>query len=475
MKTLVYNIRVNNNDKILLKQLQHEYSIDFRKLYNNLDLSSDKNYLNNLNTKSIKAKEYLVKEVIAFKERYDISKNKIKDKIDELEKLKKLNDKKYNQLVKLKKSYKSKVCFGGRFNLKRRTKNLISSNEWKEHRLYPLNFYGETNSKGNRFFDFKDLSNGNILFKLESTKIKIPISISNKKHKSELIKLQELCLNKSISLNVKLTYNKIYLTFNESILNNTDFNYKLHQKNKPKGLNVDDTKLYWLNKHQEHETRLKEDRLDRYLAIDVNPNEIGFVISDNKLNIIDKGCYKIDRKITENKRKYEYSQIIKDLFNKIKHYKVSYFIIEDLKNLNKDNYGNKISNKKNKLEFKKNYIFSLINRRCNENGIILRKINPSYSSFIGNLMYNEYDPIASSIEICRRGIEYYNKGFKIIPEFCLNSIITDKIDDFVDIKQYINFKELFKVIRNKSYRRKDISFSSQKFTQSDKSHVRLCF
>ena len=100
--------------------------------------------------------------------------------------------------------------------------------------------------------------------------------------------------------------------------------------------------------------------------------------------------------------------------------------------LNKYNFVNKTSNRKNKLEFKKNFIFSIIKRRCNETGTVLREVNPCYSSFIGNLMYKEYDPIASSIEILRRGIGQYTKGFKLIPYFDINSIFTDKIDGYVD-------------------------------------------
>jgi len=127
------------------------------------------------------------------------------------------------------------------------------------------------------------------------------------------------------------------------------------------------------------------------------------------------------------------------------------------------------------LEFKKNYIFSLISRRCNETGTILRKVNPCYSSFIGNLTFKEYDPIASSIEILRRGIGQFSKGFKLIPEFHIDNLITDRLDEGVDLSGFNNFVELFKSIRDKSYRRKDLSFSSQKFTKGDESHVFLCF
>jgi len=474
VKTLVYKISVSNNDKEMIKHFQEDYSRDFRRLFNNLELCKDKEFLNTLNTKSSKLKEYLCKETIAFYEKYQSTKEKIIEKINVLESLE-MNSKIFKKLTKLRKSLKSNICFGGRENLKRRTKGLISNEQWKDLRLYTMVFYGETSRKGNRFFDFKDLSNGNILFKMEGSGVKIPIKISNKKHKNELRLLEELCKNKEISLTVKLNYNKIYLTFDETILNSTNFDYKFFQQEKPKDLNKQETKDYWKTKYKEHEDYLKIGKLERYISIDINPNEIGYSIGDDKMNLIDKGCYKIIGKVNEKKRKHEYSQIIKDLFKKVKHYKVSYFIIEDLENINKDNFGNKISNRKNKLEFKKNYIFSLITRRCNETGTILRKVNPCYSSFIGNLMYNEYDPIASSIELLRRGIGQYIKGFKLIPDFDLNNLITDKIDGYVDLNHFTGFVDLFKSIRNKSYRRKDYTFSSQKFTKSGKSHVCLYF
>lgn len=471
MKTLVHRIKISNEDKVLLKDLQDKYSKDFRKVYKNLELCKDKEFLNSLNMESSKLKEYLTKEVILFYEKYQSTKNKIKEKLIDLEENKELN---FKKIVKLKRSLKSDICFGGRLNLQRRTKGLISNDEWKKLRLYPIVFYGEASRKGNRFFDFKNLSSGDILFKMEGTKIKIPIVISNKKHREELILLEKLCSLKEISLTVKLTHDKIYLTFDETILNGTNFDYRLFQKDKPTGLNKEQTKEYWKSKYKEHEEKLKLGKLERYISIDVNPNEIGYAISNNKLDVLDRGCYRIEGKISENKRKHEYSQIIKDIFKKVKHFKISYFVIEDL-DINNDNYGNKESNRKNKLEFKKNYIFSIINRRCNETGTLLRKVNPCYSSFIGNLMYEEYDPISSSIEILRRGIGQYNKGFKLIPELDKDKIITDKIDGYVDLNQFNGFVELFKSIRNKSYRRKEISFSSQKFTKCDKSHVCLCF
>ena len=474
MKTLVYNITISPEDREVLKKLQEGYSMDFRKLYNNLDLQKDPTYLSELNTKSSKFREYLIKEVEVFKQKYETNQSKLVEKINKLEQG--IIDKKtFNKLTFLKRSVNRNICFGGRTNLEKRRKDLITNDEWKELRRYPMCFYGETARKGNRFFDLKDLSKGEILFKLEGSKVRIPIKISNKKHKKDLIKLEELSNLKKIPITIRLSYNKLWISFDECILNNTYFDYKKHQKDKPKGLIEPENRKYWAGKRQEHEEFLKIGKLNRYISIDINPNEIGFSISDDKMNRIDKGCYRIEGKVSENKRKFEYSQIIKELFNKVKHYKVSYFIIEDLDGINKDNYGNKVSNRKNKLEFKKNYIFSIVERRCNETGTILQKVKPHYSSFVGNLLYKEYDPIASSLELLRRGIGQFKTGFKLVPEYDPNNIITDQIDGYVDLDQFKTFQELFKSIRNKSYRRKTKTFLSQKFTKCDKSHVWICF
>jgi hypothetical protein len=370
LKTLVYNITVSDEDQEVLKKLQDGYSMDFRKLYNNLDLQKDPTYLSELNTKSSKFREYLIKEVEVFKQKYETNQSKIQGRIYKLESGV-IDKKTFNKITFLKRSLKTNICFGGRTNLEKRRKDLITNDEWRKLRRYPMCFYGETASKGNRFFDLKDISKGEIIFKLNKN-THVPIKISNKKHKKDLIKLEELSNNKQIPITIRLSYNKLWISFDESILNGTYFDYKKHQKEKPKGLSQPETRKYWWSRYQEHEEFLKISKLNRYISIDINPNEIGFSISDDKMTILDKGCYIIEGKVSENKRKFEYSQIIKELFNKVKHYKVSYFIIEDLENLNKDNYGNRTSNRKNKLEFKKNYIFSIIERRCNETFIFSR-------------------------------------------------------------------------------------------------------
>ncbi|MCB1713369.1 MAG: hypothetical protein KDH96_13155, partial [Candidatus Riesia sp.] len=70
MKTLKLNLIDNEDNVEQIKGFQKDWSVDYRKLYNNLDLIADENYMKSLRIKSSKLKEYLVKEVIAFSERY---------------------------------------------------------------------------------------------------------------------------------------------------------------------------------------------------------------------------------------------------------------------------------------------------------------------------------------------------------------------------------------------------------------------
>ena len=338
MRTLVYKIKVSDLDKEWLLNYEKDYSIDFRKIYMNLDLQKDPNFIKSLRIKNSKLHEYTLKEVIAFKEKYDLTQSKILEKINEnKELLNKTNDSKikpklFKKITLLKQSLKSNICFGGRLNLQKRTKGLITNEKFKESRLYPITFYGESDRKGNRFFEFNNISNGQIIFKPSKNK-HINFSISNKKHKEVLKTLELVSKNKELPITIKLTYDKIYITYDESKLNKTYFDSKYYQKIKPKDLSKEETKLYWKSKYQEHDNYLKKEKLERYLSIDINPNEIGYSISNQDLSLIDKGCFKIIGKVNESKRKHEYSQIVKTLFKKIKHFKVSYFVIEDLENI----------------------------------------------------------------------------------------------------------------------------------------------
>ena len=92
--------------------------------------------------------------------------------------------------------------------------------------------------------------------------------------------------------------------------------------------------------------------------------------------------------------------------------------------------------------WKRTLINEIINRRCNETKTIRIDVNPSYTSFIGNLLHNEYDPIAASIEVGRRGIKKFSKG-GFFPEFNITNFINDKM--YNKIKECKTWKELYSI------------------------------
>jgi len=62
-------------------------------------------------------------------------------------------------------------------------------------------------------------------------------------------------------------------------------------------------------------------------------------------------------------------------------------------------------------------------KRCKINSIKVYLIHPAYTTFIGNLQYDYFDPINASIEVARRGYQYskmYLKN-KFYPKFSLKN------------------------------------------------------
>lgn len=460
MKTLTFSIKITPEDKSTIKQLVDGYSMDYRKMYNNLDLIKDKSFLDSLTTKSKKHLEYLTKEVIAFNDRNIANKNRILGNINDLTNKGSLTHKDNKRLIRLKQSYNKKIVFGSTKELIALSKGNGDTDVWRESRRIPMSFYGETARNGNRFFDFKGLSEGKILFKLEGSKTKINIGFNPKKYK-ELIQLEVLALNKQIPLTVKLTHNKLWITYDESILHNTKADIKPFYKEIKHVEDKDERKVLIKDFYTRHENRLKDGKLDRYIGLDLNPDGIGYSVVDKDMNIITKGYYDLNKigkkKVSADKRKYEISIVIKRIFGIIKHFKVHSIVLEDL-DIKPQDYGNKVSNRKINNIWNRLLIKQLIDRRCNESGTLLVMINPAYSSFIGNLLHNEYDPIASSLEVVRRGINKYSKG-GFYPELNTTYFINDKMYD--EIKECSTWKDMYSlfVTSKRSYRRKLKEFS----------------
>ena len=105
---------------------------------------------------------------------------------------------------------------------------------------------------------------------------------------------------------------------------------------------------------------------------------------------------------------------------------------------------NKISNRKNKNLWKRELFINNLTKRLNILGIKLYSVNPAYSSFIGNLMYDYTDAVNASIEIGRRGFEYRIKKNK--KEFYPKVLVKHQWKEMAT--KYTDWKKFFIEVKN---------------------------
>lgn len=453
---------VSISDEDLVKTKSNNYSYAFRFLLKTFDVSSDKKHINyvknrfNLNDMEYRSLSSMVKAKLVS---IEVNKEKIIERINDL--TDKLNNdtkltkrdkfKIFRKIQHLKYSVKSNCVFGGKSLLKKITreynkkdnKDLSKLNDWlTEYRFIrnnmPFFSVGEANEKGNRFYDFKNIHNGYVIYKPKHG-IKCEINFKVCKNQlNDLYKLSELTESKDIPISVSLNTEYIYFTYDEEKLNG----YSVNEIDRRK--EISEIKKQGFVKEQEvkliKETYRKyyDEQLERKLngkiknrccSVDLNPTNIGYSIldlnDDNTIKIVHCGCFDLsklciklgkssnskEQKYQNNKRKYELTIILKKLFNIISHYKCGKFIMEKLTINKKDGeINNSESNRKINNLWDRGLIINIIKRRCNEKGIILEEVNPCYSSFIGNIQYGYIDSVNASIEIGRRGLLKYVSG-----------------------------------------------------------------
>ena len=299
------------------------------------------------------------------------------------------------------KKHKDKhIIFGGKSLMIKYLKKLITKDEYSLKKLLPINIQGEACKKGNRLFNF-DLVNSKIELKLSKKNYQlIEFYKPSKNQFRELSKIQELIENKQLTLTVSLNNEYIWLTFDETLL-----------------------------EIQEKLQKLKENRV---LGIDLNPNYIGLSILEfNKkdefkvlhkqvfdlsaLNVISKESSKDkSSKYLNNKRKFELIQVCYEINKLMNYWKCSKLCIEDLNIKSSDKKQGRTFNRLCNNIWNRNLVVNKLKMLSVIYGYELIKVNPVYSSFIGNLLYgneNTPDMIASSIEIGRRGYKKYSKGW----------------------------------------------------------------
>ena len=307
------------------------------------------------------------------------------------------------------------VIFGGKSNFIKRCQGKISKDEFKKKKIEPLWICGEaTHYHGNRKFRIQD-NLKSILFK-PNKKIKIYLNLPSLKKNYKKI-LKKLCKHAEIDdmpITFSIDQEHVRISFDES---------KVFEKKE----NIQ--------------------KKNRVLAIDLNPNYIGWSIvnwhNERDFDVVKTGCYsfkflndkqfalkltkkqkeELDRKerleltnkaktkniYFNNKRNHEMIEVAKDLMNVAKQCQCEIVVCEDLNIKSQDRSKGKKLNRLCNSFFIRNAFINNLNKRCNMDDIKFLKVIPSYSSFIGNFLYrglNLPDPILASIELGRRGYEF---------------------------------------------------------------------
>ena len=329
---------------------------------------------------------------------------------------------------------KKQLIFGGKKNFIDRCKSKITKDEFLNKRLSKLFIIGESNQHGNRMVVIND---DLLSFTFKPTmKDKIVLSIDGiyKRYKSILNKLYHLQQDKQISITYQLDNEYIYLTYDETLLNQF-VDYKPIK--------------------------------NRIFAIDLNPNYVGWSVVDwkssSKFEVVKSGVISIkdindidfglkgksseskERIYINNKRTFETHEISKLLVNTAKYYRCEMFGLEELNIKSKDTDKGKYFNKLVNNVWNRTKLVNNIKKRCNIYSIRVMLAKPNYSSFVGNFLFRDLklpDMTLSSIEIGRRCYEFKSQYIDKTKDKRKNIILPD-VNDFND--RYIKSLEEFNI------------------------------
>ena len=317
-----------------------------------------------------------------------------------------------------------KVHFGKFLRFQR---GLISKEELKDSRDIGVWSEGESPAKGNRFFQI-DVENEKFIWKRSRHKhydLLIDEKL-NEKRKTILQKLQLMMSEKKIPVTFRLKKNKIYLSYDEKIV--------------------------------EKEKQFKGLFANRILGIDLNPNYFGistleFNQKDN-FRILHKEVIDLSelQKKSKNKVHFELYEINHHILKMCKTWRVSKIAIEDLKFKKSDKFLSKDLNRLCNSQFRYSFVKQHLQTLCNVYGVELIEVNAAYSSIIGNFVHGSDhcpDMIAASIEIARRSYKKFQKGWiypKIVKDQRIQQVLGNQWKEELRL-DYMSWKGLLGIIK----------------------------
>ena len=418
-------------DEFLVSRYSDQYTSLVHLCFNHLDKYEDPDFrklvYEKYNWLNAKMYDYAYDEALQMHNAWVAQQKKLKSDIKDIEKTIKSKKKKTNRTVsKLKRKLDIKKrtvgkapCFGSR-KLRQEYDRLLNKNdpkaqdvlkEYRKHRNLGFRSKGDASYKGSRHYDFSEVKNDILIFTpANGANIKFHLIVSDERKQSkdykQLIKAVEFALDKKIPVSIRIKEDSVFITYDNNIVEHLIFQEKC--------------KAQYDKEHQ-----VIEALPNRIMAIDLNPERIGYCILDldletGKITPVTSGCFEYSgltakyknlykssdvKKHTRatNERNYWLSVIIARLGRIAKHYRVSQFAVEDL-DFKRPVY-NKFTKQFNRLTnnmWNRTLIMRGINKFCQNNRIDLILVSPEYSSVIGNFMHRAFDPISASAEIGRR-------------------------------------------------------------------------
>jgi hypothetical protein len=322
------------------------------------------------------------------------------------------------------------LVFGGKANLRRRTKGLISNEEWKSLRQNrALSIIGDRTRWGNRHFRLSaDGRTCKVDFLKQSVTLQLP-EMSGKYGKllRAISILTDAC---QISVQFSLSKNKLSITFNPMDL-----------RKLPSGKTLEDVKISEQGKGRRGRkrkdasthyavTRIRHVpcrpvhpewrdplpvKTNRTIGLDLNPEWIGISVievsgdpqSMDSVKILDHKLHNI--RIPLSSPGEAMSQVMafvaSNVISMARAWNCGTIFYED--GLGKLRWSKKKNKHLKTLQtlnyWSRNKLIGGLIRRCQLSGIKIRSIWGGYSTTIGNLIFDLPDACASAAEIARRG------------------------------------------------------------------------
>lgn len=309
-----------------------------------------------------------------------------------------------------------KLVFGERKNLIKTSKHTLSKKEFKKLRMMPLYLEGEKRYHSNRRVRIKDKRT---LEFVVNRKVIFVFKVFDKRC-SILNQLKKKQDAKQIPITYTIGDDYISITYNQKLLT------------VPKNHNL---------------------LANRIMSMDLNPDYIGITIFDvdqdshirnilkayvmdwNTITEVQKELKQASNsegnKYLTNKRKHEIQEIAKRISDLSVFYKCKYIAVEDL------DFDSNCKGFRNS-KWNKNLVFQSLFKHSVENGVTILRVNPAYTSIIGNIVCRHNIP-----DMCRSA---YEIGYRAVKG--LQNGNFDK--DWVDTNLYLHSLDKLKLFITKS-------------------------